>query len=369
MFRLVLVLLVVASATPVLAGERAGGRVDVYADGDIVVVAPSAQLKVDASDAVQLNVGWMANVLSGATPLLTADAVSSATTFEDVRHAFDVGVSGRLDALTLLRGSARFSLESDYAVVTASVGLERESQNRRAIFTASYATLLDEAWTSLREGTRQTSVTHRLDGGLSLLLTKTTRLRLGVSGLMHACEELIGCQSNTYRYVAVRTLDSGDIALRETHPDRRARLATTLRLSQALGRYVALHGGYRFYADNWAVLAHTADLAVHAGLAGERVLLRAEGRMTRQTTASFFQPSYTEEEEGLPRYRSADRELAGLWSWRVGGRVEWAALGLGPLLRASWNLRAYHTWYRYPTLDPSLKRNAWVLGGGFDAEW
>ncbi len=363
----VLSLLAVPTSAP--AQDRAGGRVDVYADGDIVVVAPSARVTAEATDRIELSVGWMANVLSGATPLITADAVSSATTFSDVRHAVDVSLAGQIDPLTVLRGSARFSLEADYAVATGSIGVEREVGRRRAVLSASYATLMDEAWTSLHDGTRQRSLSHRIDGGLTIILGRTTRLRLNVSALLHACESLLGCQTNTYRYVPIKTAASGLIALRETHPDRRARLAASLRLSQALGRHVALHGSYRFYADTWRVTGHTADLSAHVGLASERLLFRATGRMSRQTAASFHRVSYVEDEQGLPRYRTADRELAGLWSWRIGGRVEWAALALGPLLRASWNARVEHTWYRYPTLGPARRRDAWVFGGGFDAEW
>jgi len=333
-----------------------------------VVVAPSARLRADANDAVEISAGWMANILSGATPLLTADAVSSATTFEDVRHAFDVGLAGRLDPLTVLRGSARFSLESDYFVATGSVGVERETANRRVVLSATYATLFDEAWTSTHDGTSQGSVTHRLDGGVTMLLSKTTRLRVGLSGLVHACEELLGCQTNTYRYVPVKTR-AGRVGLRETHPDRRARLAASLRISQALGRHLALHGGYRFYADTWAVLGHTGDLAVQTGFFGERLMVRAEGRVTQQGAASFFRADYETTDDAIPKYRTADRELAGLWSVRAGGRIEWAALALGPLLRAAWNLRVYHTWYRYPAVVLLPRRNAWVIGGGFDAEW
>ena len=254
-------------------------------------------------------------------------------------------------------------------MVTGSIGVDREVGKRRAVLSASYSTLLDEAWTSLRDGTQQTSVTHRVDGGINAILGRTTRLKLGVSGMLHACEALLGCQTNAYRYVAIKTTDSGLVALRETHPSRRARVAANARLSQAIGRFVALHGGYRFYADTWRVLGHTADLSANVGLAGERLLLRATGRMSQQSAASFYRERYEEDEGGLPLFHTADRELAGLWSWRVGGRVEWAALGLGPLLRASWSVRVEHTWYRYPTLGPTWARNAWVLGAGFDAEW
>ena len=362
--------LLIAALLPTLAfGQSdAGARVDVYIDRDLVVVAPAASLHLEPKGLVDIDITWQANVLSGATPLLTADVISSATYFDDVRHAVDIGLSGQPNPLTTVTGTARVSLEEDYLVAAATVGVEREVAKRMAVLSASYTALFEQAWTTQRDGTKQGSMTHRADVGASVILSRSTRLAISASGLLHACGDVIGCHANPYRYVL---LFGGDdvLAVRELHPDRRARVAAKVKLSQALGRKVALHGGYRFYADSWRITGHTAELDLGLALFDERLLVRVGGRMTRQTAASFYAPKYEGLPGEVPGLRTGDRELSGLWSWRVGGRVEWAWLGAGRLLRLGMSLRLHHTWYLYPDFPWAPRRNAWVGGFGIDAEF
>jgi len=363
----------VAVLSLLLAGVAHGqsdadARVDIYVDGDMTVVAPAASLHLETDAPVDVDITWQANVLSGATPLLTADVISSATRVDDVRHAVDLGLSGQPDPLTTMTGNARVSVEKDYAVIAGTFAVQREVAQRMAVLSASYTALFEHAWTSHHDGTKQSAMTHRADVGSSFILSRSTRLAVTVSGLLHACGDVIGCHANPYRYVLVISPDDV-LAVRELHPDRRARVAAKVKVSQAFGRHVALHAGYRFYADSWAITGHTAELDV--GLAGldERLLLRLGGRMTRQTAASFYEAKYDAEPGLVPGLRTGDRELSGLWSWRVGGRVEGAWLGVGPFLRVAMSIRVHHTWYLYPDFPWAPRRNAWVGGFGIDAEY
>ena len=363
--------LIALIALPAVAQAQsdAGARLDVYVDEDLVVVVPAASVHLEPKGSnIDIDVGWMANVLSGATPLLTADVVTSATRFDDVRNAIDVAVSGQPNPLTTVKGTARVSLEEDYLVAATSIGVQQEVGKRMAVLSASYTALFEQAWTVHHDGTKQGSMTHRADIGSTLLLSRSTRLALTASGLLHACGEVIGCHANPYRFVLVTSPDSV-LAVRELHPSSRARVAAKVKLSQAIGRHVALHGGYRFYIDSWQVQGHTGELDVGLGFMDERILLRLGGRMTRQTAASFYSRKYEASSGLVPGVRTGDRELAGLWSWRVGGRLELAWLGVGRMLRVAVHTRLHHTWYRYPDYPWAPRRNAWVGGLGVDAEF
>src|SRR5690606_12245969 len=86
--RLPLTLLLVADA---LAGGTLATRLDVFDDGDVRAWMPAlAASWTGARTTLGARLG--VDAVSGATPILTVDAVSSATTFSDVRKQAGVSV-------------------------------------------------------------------------------------------------------------------------------------------------------------------------------------------------------------------------------------------------------------------------------------
>ncbi len=349
------------------APSSAGARVDVYADGAIVVVAPAARTSLLAPDGTRVDAGAMVNALSGATPTLTVDAVSAATTFEEVRTSLDLGVS-RTDARNVtLAGSYIASLEADYVAHGPGLSIATEVLHRMATLTGGYRVRLDAVSTATGEAIRDSSVTHDVDVRWTQILGRTTRLAILLNGGLGICGDVLGCNASPYRYAAVARGGHLLYGVRERHPEQRARLAAAVRLSQAIGPSVALHVGYRLYVDSWAVHAHTADATAALALFGERLLLRPQVRFTYQGAASFWRAAY--EGPGRPLLATGDRELGELWNLMVGGSAELAFFAVGPLLRLAPTVRLSHTWYRYPGQAAVPERNAWLVGGGLDAEF
>ena len=272
-----------AAAKPVEPG-MAGARVDVYADGDIVVVTPSSRTSIPLRDGF-IDAGYRVDILSGATP--TVDTISSATQFEEVRHAMDLGLRGPVAPGATLGVKYVASLESDFVAQGPSVTFGADVLRRMARFSATWRMRIERTSLATGEPLHDAGMTQELDLSWTQLLGRTTRLSVLASGGASVCGDAFGCQASPYRYVRV-----GDVTLREKHPAQRFRGAAAIRLSQALGRSVALHGGYRFYYDSWQVQAHTGDLSLAVALLGERLMLRATGRFTWQSASSFYRDDY-----------------------------------------------------------------------------
>ncbi len=340
----------------------AGARVDVYADGDIVVVAPSVRANV-AGDVVTVDTGHLVNIISGATPIVGVDAVSGATRIEEVRHGLDLSLQGALGPNAKISGGYVASLEPDFIAHGPTLNVQGDAFGQMTRISATYRLRFE--WMAPAGGgpLSQLGTAHELDLTWTQILGPTTRLTVLLSGAFNDCGKTFGCHANPYRYVAV-----GSFALRERHPAQRARIAAGLRVAQALGTNLALHGGYRFHYDTWKVQAHTGDLALAAAIAGERLLLRGSVRFTRQTAASFHRNEYGPEPMP-PRYVTADRELSGMWSLMLAVRAEPAFFAVGPFARLAPSVRVAYLGYGYPDHPTAPRRNALLIGGGLDVEF
>lgn len=346
------------------APTETGARVDTYSDGQIDVVTPAARL-LHPFDGGEVEARYALDVLSGATRTLTADGISAATRFTERRH--EGVVSGRWRPTTgdALGASYAVSVEPDFRTHRVGVEGEVELFERMVTLGASYNLDLNTAGRSDVPRYAQDAVGHALDLRWGQVLGRRTTATALASGRADFCDALLGCQASPYRYVAIGR-DVGEV-VPERHPDLRVRGAAALRLTQGLVRGLALHAGYRFYADTWDIRAHTTDLALAVGLWADRLVVRGEGRFTWQGAASFYRDTYEGTDDLVPAYRTADRELASLWDVAAGGRLEGSLSGLGPLMRVRVNARVTRLWYRYRDYSELPRRDAWLAGGGVGA--
>ncbi len=364
--RLPLILLLGADA---LAGGTLATRRDVFEDRYVRAWMPAlAASWTGARTTLGARLG--VDAVSGATPILTVDAVSAATTFSDVRKQAGVSVDHRVREGTGVGGFVTASVERDFVGVAAGARVERDLFDGMSTVVLGYRAGLDVLGSATDRKLAQRGHSHALDGEWRQILGPTTAARLLVTGAVEACGDAFGCRASPYRYVAVHDEDAR-VAVPERHPDRLARLAVAGRLSQAVGASAALHAGYRFYADTWAMTGHTADVAWRQQMFGERLLLEGRARGSLQDPASFYAASYPLDPGALavPGWRSADRELAGLRSVRVGGTAAWTWWNVGPLLRLGATARLDRAWFSPPPGAGLPDRAAWIVGGGLDAEW
>jgi hypothetical protein len=352
-----------------VSGEGSA-RLDVYSDGVIEVIAPAGSVAAQVGESLSAEAGYMVNVVSGATPLLTADAISSATQFSDTRHAGDIAVTQRLFQDFTLRPSLSTSYEADYFSNGGGLTLGADLLESMITVTAGYHGRVDVLTLATGEPLTAWNHGHRVDLTWTQILTRSTRINVLVMGDAAFCDPMIGCDASPYRYVPL--VDGGDVllAVRERHPAERLRLAAGARGSQALGSGAALHGGYRYYIDTWGVQAHTADASVAIALFDERLMLRTGGRAMWQSAAFFYEDAYVKAPGAVavPRWRTSDRELSGLIDVMASVRAGWSFFDVGPLRRVTPNARAACLLYFYPQFSELPRRHGCLVGGGVDVE-
>lgn len=355
------------TAVAALAGGSVGTRVDLYDDGEVTAWMPHVGAGYEDA-AAKVDGGYGVDVVSGATRAWMVDTVSGATRFEDVRHAADLSVTLTPQPEVGLGGSMRVSSESDYLSRSGGLHGRVELFDRMSAVDVGWALTVDDAGRR-GEPLDARSVSHDLDVSWDQIAGPHTRVAALLYGGVSRCDETLGCVASPYRYVGV-SLDEGAVALPERVPAEQVRGAAALRLSQTVGATGAVKGGYRFYADSWRILGHTADLGGTVTLLDDRALVELRGRLATQSAASFYRDDYVAEDgfADLPAYRSADRELAGLDSAAVTVRAEWTWHNVGKLVALRPSLRLTRVGWRYPEFSELPTRAAWVVGGGLDAE-
>lgn len=339
-----------------LLGVRAGGAqvaelapratvlLEPSSTSQLIVINPTAGLTVSPTSWLDVNIGYEADIVSGATESLKGgrlspvDIVSSATDFSDTRHVFSGGVGVEHEGV---KYSATYSrgTESDYRSHAISVTAGTTFFQKNTELTLGYGRGFDEVCTTAFADSDSPSVKVPLDNSKGCFSDSDNRARRDVdidnfqagwtqtwtpvfatqlvafAGLQH------GFLENPYRAVVIAP--AGDEAL-ENHPDNRLRTAAALRAKYYLRPLkTAFTAGARIYRDTWDILGQTYELeAERYLLAPLRVLVHA--RYYRQTEALFWSDDYTggEPSDG-PRgqYWTGDRELSPLDNYLLGGRM------------------------------------------------
>ena len=263
----------------------------------------------------------------------SVDVVSHATQgFGEVRYQGDVGISKRFGAhLPGLR--YRVSVEPDYVSHMVGASLRSRLGSPDSVLGVGYAYSYD---TVSRSGSSNDAFsallqTHTTDLSFTQTLSPRTLLRLAYTLTAQA-----GYMEKPYRHVplfAPGTVVGGfddfnslrySIRPPENVPDRRFRNAFAARLMHFVpSADVTLRFDYQFYVDDWGLLAHTLEPRVNWQVS-DSVDLGVWVRTYRQNAASFWERTYTTENEALvPQYRSADRDLSPYTALTGGLHVGW----------------------------------------------
>jgi hypothetical protein len=329
-------------STSLFAEQREGGR------GGLTVVHPQADFGIDLGRFISLDAAYAADAVSGATSTIyQVDAISTATTFSDLRHqgTLGIGFHGRRSRLGF---SATVGTERDYLSRqlggSASIDLPGRNTTVAIAYSHSFDLVCDKdngtlspqetkaltgaepcdkssglfgkdrpgitRWRDLSIDTAQVTLTQNL--------SPTTNLQLAGYG-----QVLEGFQSNPYRRVRV-----GPNSPQEHIPDTRDRLSVSLRINRFLPRVrAAVHFDARFYDDTWRVIA--GDLEVgYSQYLGKSLLLKLRARIYQQTAAKFFKDAfYYQTESTAGEYFTGDRELSPVRNATIGGKLTVITIG------------------------------------------
>ena len=350
-----------------LAADTVDARVDVYRDPWITVVVPAAEATVERPE-FTVSGGTALDFVSGATPLIETDAMTSATRFADTRLSGDLAATLHPQTTWSVGAHVTATTENDFAGGSGGLTASTDLAGRRATLAGALTVGRETAWRA-GGGPKESSTTGQADLRLTVVLDRNTTITAFGTGRGEWCGDTLGCGANPYRSVPYVDGDTVVFTLHERHPDERWRGAGALRLSRAFGDWTALHAIYRLYGDSWGVLGHTVEIGLARQLFEERLLLSGKARGAWQGAASFWRDTYatSADDPVYTAWRTADGELSGLLEAVLEGQATWTFYDVGALPALAVDVRVAGMWFHYPDHAERPRRAAVLLGGGLGA--
>ncbi|PRQ04385.1 hypothetical protein ENSA5_07880 [Enhygromyxa salina] len=331
-----LVLLVLAASMPLTTGSaRAEDRVTVrgnyHRETSTRVLQPLVTFRKELPDErFALETEYLLDVISSASIAAGALALGGDKVFTEMRHEATLRATTKIDDWSA-SAYYLYSTETDYTANSFGVSVARELLQRTATVSLSYSASFDQVyritnnigarspWTSSRD-TNLLQV-HYLNLGYSHVLHKQVLAGVTVEG-----KYAEGPQDNPYRRAR-----NGDP---EIHPWVRRRLAPSLWLRAAVpGAKMFVEPHYRFYADDWGVVGHAADMRVHFR-PHRNLALRLRYRFYTQSEATFWR------DDGVWAadypWRSDDPKLDDFRSHTVGLKLTWHLDGIAKFQGLGW---------------------------------
>jgi hypothetical protein len=301
-----------------LPEDRAEGMVHLYKGGGVTASGPALLVRKSLADRVSLSGSYYIDAVSNAS----IDVVTTASPFRERRTEFGLGADYvyRDSQITLGLTSSK---EPDYTARAASLDVTQE------VFGGM--TTVSLGFTRASDGVGKHGDPNFAD------TVKHWQYRLGVTQiltprwLMSANAEIVsddGFLGSPYR--AARVFGA---FVPERNPRTRSSRALKLRAIGDLGSRNAMHAEYRYFWDNWAIKAHTAELG-YSRYFGDLWLADAFVRFYSQKHALFYSDNATTETAYISRNRQLSTfnnlglgaKLSYLWK-RVPGQYEIKANG------------------------------------------
>jgi hypothetical protein len=311
------------------------------------IFEPQLQVVASQGDRLKHIITVPIDVVTAASPdaidngPASVDVVSSASRF-NVAGTLDWAAIYKLNAVSDLSLDSGLHLEEPFRSWHSALGASRSFADGDTVVSASAVSIFD--WfdhfdiTGHRHGRANRSTTTGTIG-ITQIATPTTVLNVNY-GLTVQRGEL----GNTWNSVPLTTLERGA----EILPDERARHALVGRMSQFLPWNGALRVYYRFYADDWGLIAHSVEGQLMQRLS-PFLYIGALYRFHTQTGADFF----TTQAQPTAQWRTADSDLARLRTHTVGGKFVLDLPVEGPFKQLHFEL-AYERYFRTNDLSMDI---------------
>jgi hypothetical protein len=316
---------------------------------ELLVFEPMLSARIRQSDAITHDVFFGVDVVTSAS----ADALDAVSSASRQNESFEI------DGVTTLEASDEWTVRLHWGghleeplrsgTLGAGAALALGDTTLTASFDAIYDTFDHLTYLGRNTGVSN-RVTLSLNATAAQVLSPTT-LAIASYGLTAQ----LGTLETTYNSVP---LDNGDRA-GDLFPSERVRHAVAVRVFQALPTLCTFfEAGYRFYADDFGVVAHTPHAAL-THFVEDALALRLEYRFHTQRPPEFW-TSVLAENDG--RARTADSDLAALDAHELGGELRWYFDRRGALAAdASYALVSYHHYVRSNDLHANLVSTGWGL--------
>jgi hypothetical protein len=319
--------LVVALATLVVAlalpsAARADGwlsmRGGYYKEKSTRVVQPMLDAQIETSEHGTLDVHALVDSITSASPS------TGATGVEFTEERYEGGfVYTHAFGKFRLGGGFTTSTESDYDSNLINVRGELSLFEKNTVLALNLGRHFDKITNGVQGGGLGAQQTEHLQSGLtSLSWTQLITPQL-VGNLTWDLIDAHGFQENIYRRVT-----GGPVAVAERVPDLRLRNAVYVGVRGFFcPTETTVVGGYRFYIDDWGIVAHTLEARVIQEVT-PGLEVRGRVRLYKQSAADFYQDTYSAAQtmdESI--YVTDDAKLSAMTTYVFGVQAV-AALGL-----------------------------------------
>jgi hypothetical protein len=308
------------------AGETTFPRVAPGLPGSEFVTVDQPQVEIVAHQGERLtHTLWLpVDVVTAASPdALDAISTASRNTYST---AVQLASSYQASATTNVGVLGGFHLEPNFRSWNVGASYARSLAEDNAVLAASLHQVYDWFDRFNTDGVRNGRVGRSSTNGnlgLTQLLTPTT-----IAHVDYGVTVQSGVLGNTWNAVPVRSANMrANYVDVELLPGFRQRHAFLGRLVQWLPWNGALRASYRFYVDDWGLVAHSAEAQLFQRLA-PWMYLRFTYRVHQQSGVSF----YTQLAAPQATLRSADSDLAPFVAQTVGALIAFD-LGMIPKLR------------------------------------
>ncbi len=314
------------AALGLLAAGTAGAavlpedRLDVayhYYDGDgVTIEGPAVLVRRRFGDSVSVSGGYYVDSVSGAS----IDAITTASPYAEQREEYSLGVD-LLHESTLVGLSYTNSEETDYSADTFGITVSQEIFAGMTTVSMGYLRGIDEVRRSDVADFAEDIDRQAFRLGVTQVLTRSLITELAWETISDE-----GYLNNPYRQVRFEDPDAGGgFAWEpEVYPGTRTSNAVALRSRLHLPWRGALQVDYRYFADDWDIQGHTAEIGYTHGTV-EGVTFDVGYRYHTQTGADFFSDLFPF--RAAQNFRARNKEISDFDSQaaRVGVAVElWA---------------------------------------------
>ena len=259
-----------------------------------------------------------------ASTIVPANTYPLDHSFQDARVAGHVGWDQAITSTFKVDGGAAYSHEHDYRSVSANFGVAKDFNAHN---TTVNAAINYESDLSFPVGGTPTPLTvmngdwkgpnatrHEIDGVLGVTQVLTRRW---LTSLSYSYAESHGYQNDPYKIISVVDPQSGQPAsqLYENRPESRRKQSVFWDNKIHLNRDV-IDLALRGYTDDWGIKSVTADLRYRFQVSQD-YYLEPHVRYYRQGAADFFR-YYLVSGEAMPAYASGDTRLAKFHAETIG---------------------------------------------------
>jgi hypothetical protein len=325
----------------VLAEDRADALYHSYDGGGVEITGPSILVRKGDDKRFSGSVNYYVDSISSAS----IDVVSQGSPYSEKRTQWSATVD-YLHADTTMTAGYTYSDESDYQADTYNFSVSQSMFGDLTTVTIGYSRGYDDISSNVDPAVDETADHQNYHVSLSQVLTKNLLLSLNYDAVTDE-----GYLRNPYRHVYV--LDDytdpnslANFSTPERYPNTRTSNAISTSFLYYLPYRASLKFGYRYYADDWDIAAHTLDLRYTHPLR-DSWIFDIGFRYYQQTHADFYADLF--ERPDQQNFMARDKELSEFKDYSAGIGMTYSVLKkpYGFIDRATLNLRYDHIWFKY----------------------